>query len=55
MFQLMAGAGDRAGSVGTDEIGDLAMIGSFAVIEEADNHEARARMYRCMAMRWLMT
>lgn len=41
--------------VGTDEIGNRAMTGSPAVAGEADNHEARFRMYRCMAMRWLMT
>lgn len=41
--------------VGTDEIGNRAMTGSPAVAGKADNHEARFRMYRCMAMRWLMT
>lgn len=41
--------------VGTDEIGNRAMTGSPAVTGKADNHEARSRMYRCMAMRWLMT
>ena len=41
--------------VRTDEIGDRTMTGSPAMTGKADNHEARSRIYRCMAMRWLMT
>ena len=37
--------------VRTDEIGNRAVTGSFAVAGEADNHEARSRICRCMAMR----